>query len=77
MGGKHAGLALPHRNPHDTAMTSKIPRSAAGKAAVAAGAIGSAAIAAAYLYSSRRKERRDKAKANQPVTPSGEPPQTD
>lgn len=58
-------------------MTSNLPRSAAAKAAVAVGAIGSAAIAAAYLYSSRRKEQRDKAKAAQPVAPSGEPPQTD
>lgn len=54
------------------AMTSKLPRGT-GKAAVA---IGSAAIAAAVLYSSRRKDKRDK-KAEPPHTPSGEPPQTD
>lgn len=55
------------------AMTSKVPRTA-GKAAVA---IGSAAIAAALLYSSRRKDRREKDKPAPPHTPTGEPPQTD
>lgn len=54
-------------------MTSKLPRGA-GKAAVA---IGSAAVAAALLYSSRRKDKREKDKAVPPHTPSGEPPQTD
>ena len=45
-----------------------------GKAAIA-GAIGSAAIAAAVMYVNRRN---DKKKAQTPpVTPSGEPPQTD
>lgn len=53
-------------------MTKKSP-SGAGKAAVA---IGSAAIAAALLYSTRRKDKRDKNKTT-PHTPSGEPPQTD
>ena len=44
-----------------------------GKAALA-GAIGSAAVAAAMLYVNKRKER---AKAEQPKTPTGEPPETD
>ena len=47
----------------------------AGKAAIA-GAIGSAAVAAALLYVNRRNEKRKEA-AQAPVTPSGEPPETD
>lgn len=40
-----------------------------GPAAIAGAAIGSAALAAALLYSSRRKERADKAKPKSPVDP--------
>lgn len=40
-----------------------------GPAAIAGAAIGSAALAAALLYSSRRKERAEKAKAKPPVDP--------
>jgi len=46
-----------------------------GKAAIA-GAIGSAAVAAAMLYASHRKDRKKKDEG-QPVTPTGEPPETD
>jgi Na+/H+-translocating membrane pyrophosphatase len=41
----------------------------AGPAAIAGAAIGSAALAAALLYSSRRKERAEKAKAKLPLDP--------
>jgi len=41
----------------------------AGPAAIAGAAIGSAALAAALLYSSRRKERADKAKPKPPIDP--------
>ena len=41
----------------------------AGPAAIAGAAIGSAALAAALLYSSRRKERADKAKPAPLVDP--------
>ncbi len=51
-------------------------RSKVGTAAVAGAAIGSAAIAAAMLYANHRKDRKKKAEAP-PVTPSGEPPETD
>ena len=54
-------------------MTKKFP---VGKAAVA-GAIGSAAIAAAVLYANRRKEKTTPEPEAPPVTPSGEPPETD
>jgi hypothetical protein len=40
-----------------------------GPAAIAGAAIGSAALAAALLYSSRRKERADKAAPKPPVDP--------
>jgi len=40
-----------------------------GPAAIAGAAIGSAALAAALLYSSRRKERAEKAKPKPPVDP--------
>jgi hypothetical protein len=46
-----------------------------GKAAIA-GAIGSAAVAAAMLYANHRKDRKKKDES-QPVTPTGEPPETD
>jgi Na+/H+-translocating membrane pyrophosphatase len=46
-----------------------------GKAAIA-GAIGSAAVAAAVLYVNRRNDRKKEA-AGPPVTPTGEPPETD
>lgn len=45
-----------------------------GKAALAGAAIGSAALAAALLYTSRRKERAEKAKAPEPPV---EPTETD
>lgn len=45
-----------------------------GKAALAGAAIGSAALAAALLYTSRRKERAEKAKT--PELPA-EPTETD
>lgn len=40
-----------------------------GPAAIAGAAIGSAALAAALLYSSRRKERAEKAKPKPPIDP--------
>jgi len=40
-----------------------------GPAAIAGAAIGSAALAAALLYSTRRKERAEKAKPKPPVEP--------
>jgi len=52
-----------------------------GQAAIA-GAIGSAAVAAAVLYANHRKDKKSKDEAEAkakapPVTPSGEPPETD
>ena len=53
-------------------MTKRINNS--GKAAIA-GAIGSAAVAAAVMYVNRRNDKKKAAEA--PVTPTGEPPETD
>jgi len=52
-----------------TKKTDKDSSNWTGPAAIAGAAIGSAALAAALLYSSRRKERAEKAKPKPPVDP--------
>ena len=71
--------SLPDRAPVPMTrnMTKRINNTGPGaKRAAIAGAIGSAAVAAAVLYVNRRSDKK-RAEAPPPVTPSGEPPETD